>query len=219
MKRGEKIDKLMKGIVKEDNGCWVWVKGRFSKGYGAVVIGNKTMGTHRLAYLLFKGPLKKGKNVCHHCDNPPCCNPDHLFLGTHADNQRDKCNKGREARGKACVQINPATGERNGNAKLTDKQVVLIREEYNGKYGSMARLAKEHGVSVDQIRNVVRGNARMSGVETVDWETRCDKKAKRAPRPDWVKEKIRKTLKGRPRPKEVVDKIKASRWGNRTVIT
>lgn len=171
--------------------------------------------THRIAWEVFRGPIPNGKCVCHHCDNPPCCNPNHLFIGTHADNQKDKCDKGRQSHGRDCAPKDPARGGRNGNAKLSDLQVDRIRLEYDGKYGSIKRLAKVYGVSHHQIHCIVSGKQRMSGSDEVDWVTGCDRKAKRPPRPEWVREKIRKSLKGRKRPQEVVDKIRRSRWGER----
>jgi hypothetical protein len=83
--------------------CWLWTAGTFRlrNGYGkfgADPAASRTVYAHRFAYELSHGPIPPGLLVCHHCDNPPCCNPAHLFLGTIADNMRDMSDKGRAAR-------------------------------------------------------------------------------------------------------------------------
>jgi hypothetical protein len=71
------------------DGCWEWNAGRVPAGYGTVKIGGKNRMTHRVAYEVLVGRIPPGMEVCHECDNPPCINPDHLWIGTHADNMRD----------------------------------------------------------------------------------------------------------------------------------
>lgn len=80
--------------------CWVWNGTRNKHGYGVkqtrIERGRwRTRLTHRLAYEWANGPIPKGMSICHHCDNPPCCNPAHLFIGTHKDNVHDAIRKGR----------------------------------------------------------------------------------------------------------------------------
>lgn len=103
----------------EPTGCLVWTKGKCHDGYGNVYAFGKNTGTHRVAWMLTHGPIPEGMKVLHHCDNPPCCNPDHLFLGTDMDNTVDKCSKGRQ-RG--------AVGGQNPAAKLDESKVRRIRE-------------------------------------------------------------------------------------------
>lgn len=79
------------------SGCWPWTWAT-SHGYGRLRVFGRPMYAHRLAYLLAHGPIPVGMLVCHHCDNPPCVNPAHLFLGTDSDNQQDKVAKGRQWR-------------------------------------------------------------------------------------------------------------------------
>jgi hypothetical protein len=107
--------------------CWPWlglrVTARGQLTYGTIFGGGRHHWTNRLAWELANGPIPEGLLVLHHCDNRPCCNPAHLFLGTHTDNARDMVAKGRG--------VNPRpfpNGEANPNARLTAAQVARIRE-------------------------------------------------------------------------------------------
>ncbi len=106
-------------IVKSD-GCWLWQGAINTTGYGmANWPGQKNIPAHRRAYELLRGPIQEGMLALHKCDTPRCCNPDHLFFGTDADNCADKIAKDRHAR-----------GERSGHAVLTAAQVLEIRRDY-----------------------------------------------------------------------------------------
>lgn len=97
--------------------CWEWAAGK-SNGYGTVSINGRTYFAHRVVYYIHYGIDPGEMLVCHTCDNPGCCNPSHLFLGTCLDNNRDRTKKGRSA---------PQTGEHNKQAKLTENDIEAIR--------------------------------------------------------------------------------------------
>lgn len=140
--------------------CWVWTASTFPSGYGQFRIWGGSIHASRAAFLLERGPAFE-KLVCHHCDNRPCVNPAHLFLGTHGDNARDMNSKGR--RNDACgdrafARLHPerlARGEDQGLSKLTEREVQLIREIYAGGGVTHRGLAAEFGVAKTSISRVL----------------------------------------------------------------
>lgn len=117
------LDVLMMSVEMDPNsGCWLWSRGTAGRGYGIVTVDGERRKAHRLSWELHRGEIGD-KYVCHKCDTPQCINPDHLFLGTHSDNVRDMCSKGRMWR-----QNTPRNGEDGTNVKLTESQVVDIRK-------------------------------------------------------------------------------------------
>jgi len=132
--------------------CWSWIGSRDSFGYGVMFKSKKPHRVYRaprLAYELQIGPIAAGLHVLHRCDNPACVNPAHLFLGTQADNNRDRAAKGRGGGEKR-------RGIHNGRAKLTSKQVAKIRRLYATGDISQGQLAEIFGVSQPQISRIVR---------------------------------------------------------------
>lgn len=110
----ERFDRI--GVTVTPEGCHEWRGARRAGGYGAVSVAvRQTDYAHRVAWQLAFGPIPDGMFVCHRCDNPPCCNPEHLFLGTNADNMRDMVAKGREqphGRGQeTCKRDHPLSGD------------------------------------------------------------------------------------------------------------
>ena len=88
-----------RAVPEPNSGCWLWELHHASNGYGQATIDGATIGAHRLSYVAFVGVIPDGMVVCHKCDVRCCVNPEHLFLGTHSDNIRDRDMKGRQARG------------------------------------------------------------------------------------------------------------------------
>ena len=87
--------RLTSGLVRMPNGCLEWTRSKDGHGYGQIRIAGKTVNTHRFAWAQANGSIPEGMEVCHHCDNPPCCDLEHLFLGTQAENLADMTAKGR----------------------------------------------------------------------------------------------------------------------------
>lgn len=132
--------------VKRPSGCWEWAGRGLPKGCGRFQIDKKEWLAHRFSYFLAHGPIPEGLCVCHKCDNPKCVNPDHLFLGTNADNIADMRKKDRHTR-----------GEKVAWARLCDGDVKEIRSKYNPYIVTAGQLAKEYGVNEKTIRRIVQG--------------------------------------------------------------
>jgi hypothetical protein len=129
--------------VKKTDGCWNWVGAKHVKGYGAFRFNNRMGRAHRFSYELHRGGIPAGMLVLHRCDNPACVNPDHLFLGTNADNMADKVSKGRQAH-------HGFRGDEHPTAKLTVAEVLAVREAE----GTHREVAAQFGVSRKQIEDI-----------------------------------------------------------------
>jgi len=129
-------------LIEKENGCMEWSGARHPKGYGNITIQNKTVKLHRFV-LEQKLRRKLGENMCacHTCNNPPCCNSEHLYEGTNQDNMNDKVRSGRQARGSE----HGKRGELNSMSKLTEFQVRYIRDNRGKKL--QEEIAKEIGIS------------------------------------------------------------------------
>jgi len=134
--------------VEKNDGCWNWIGDLDKKGYGRINSGGnngKILFAHRASWMIHFG--EPDKHVCHHCDNPRCVRPDHLFLGTDKDNMADMSRKGR----------GPGPhflGEDHPMAKLTNRQVEEIKEalkSYKKGDRTIRTLAKKYGVHYQTI--------------------------------------------------------------------
>lgn len=134
-------------VPEPNTGCWLWCGNRNKAGYGLVKRRPKVWLAHRLSWLLHRGGLCDQDKVLHRCDTPECVNPDHLFLGTQADNIRDM-----EAKGRARHPCRAA----HGRSKLSENDVAAIREEYAVGGIRQADLAARYGVNQTTVSDIVR---------------------------------------------------------------
>jgi len=134
----EKVDKNgpTPEHVPEIGNCWIWTRKPSSRGYGSFHLFGRARCAHRFAWSSINGPVPQGLFVLHHCDNRMCVRPDHLWLGTHADNMADMRAKGRESKGERHKsRTHPETvtrGVRHHNAKFTPDLVREVRARYKG---------------------------------------------------------------------------------------
>ena len=124
-------------------GCWEWMGSRSKNGYGMIGLHGKLYFVHRVSWQLQHGPIPV--NVLHRCDNPPCWNPDHLFLGDQADNMQDCSRKGR---------LNSACGDQ-ANKSLTAVDVLEIRRRYGWGGWTLTALSDFYGVSIPNVAAII----------------------------------------------------------------
>lgn len=137
--------RLEEASVPEPNsGCWLWLMGVDGGGYGTIKVQGRMKKAHRLSYMVYRDMIPKGMKVLHRCDIPSCINPDHLFLGTQADNVRDMFAKGRQCNSR---------GERNGNSKLTAEDAAAIRQSTE----RCVVLGARYGISATMVSNIRTG--------------------------------------------------------------
>jgi len=135
-------ERFERRVAIRDSGCWEWTGGTYAAGYGCFWAQGTRHLAHRYAYERQNGVAPKSMQVCHHCDNRLCVNPDHLFLGTNDDNMRDMIAKGRNQH-----------GDGHAHAKLNSERVWFIR---NSKMTSK-ELAGMFGVTLGTVSAVRRG--------------------------------------------------------------
>ena len=138
-------ERVFKRLLVMPSGCWEWQGFRQPFGYGTIARGTREEGkvlVHRAMWEIVVGPIPEGIDVLHECDNPPCANPAHLFLGTQADNNADKTAKGRQCR-----------GETRPGAKLSYEKARSIRADSRPQ----RTIAAEYGVAQRTISKVQRG--------------------------------------------------------------
>ena len=141
MKNGTASERLAELSVAEESGCIRFTGHLDGEGYGRIMVSRVKYMAHRLSYYLNNGPIPDGYVVRHKCDNPSCINPEHLEVGTQADNIADKVSRGRQARGSGA-----------GRAILTEESVREIRSSPL----KVSELSALYGVSVVSIRNILR---------------------------------------------------------------
>ena len=142
------LEKRFWSKVRKTNNCWFWTAYLNNKGYGVFRLNGKDQKAHRVSYKLNIGKIPKDLFVCHHCDNPGCVNPKHLWVGTAKDNAHDMIKKGR---------LFTPRGEKCGLAKLKNKDIQKIRDFYYEKGKSQQEISYLFGVSQVAISLVTRG--------------------------------------------------------------
>lgn len=142
--RGDHLARFWSHVQKTPT-CWLWQGYCIADGYGSMSVGPKPTAAHRYSFELHKGPVPDGLFVCHSCDVRNCVNPDHLWLGTLSDNNRDMALKGRAA-----------SGSVNANSKLTERDVITIRLLMSEGLSNGA-IGKRYGVSKSTIWSIKRG--------------------------------------------------------------
>jgi hypothetical protein len=140
--RRDPVEKFWEKVLRGD-GCWEWRAGRDQKGYGVTNVDGKGRKAHRVSWELTNGPIPDGMQVCHHCDNPPCVRPDHLFLGTNQDNVDDAYRKGHFF-------------NRLGRAPSRDEAHRIVSLRASGL--SQTAIATETGLSRRTVQRVLDGS-------------------------------------------------------------
>lgn len=144
--------------------CWLWTGGTRvnanGEPYGRFWIGKRAVAAHRFAYVLAYGPIPRSRIVCHHCDTPLCCNPRHLYAGTHTTNAQD-----RERRGRRPI----LAGEAHPLARLSNADVATIRATYAAGGVTQRDLAERFGCRPQHVSRIVRGRKR--GATTAERRT------------------------------------------------
>lgn len=139
-------DRLEENIFYSPDGCWYWTGCCFQHdGRGRIQVNGKSKLAYRMLYALKVGPVPDEKFLCHHCDNPICVNPNHLFIGDQLANYQDMVKKGKKRR----HQI----GEKSSVAKLNNKQVIEIRALHGLKNDEIGTMYGVSGSLISMIRN------------------------------------------------------------------
>lgn len=139
--------------VEQGPECWFWKAKPDTGGYGSFRFRGRKYRAHRVAWILTYGEIAPGLSVLHHCDTPACVRPDHLFLGTQADNIRDAASKGRLNLAGLSKGRVPLKGERNGGARLSRESVEEIRSLAGSV--SQTELAKRYEVNQSTISRLL----------------------------------------------------------------
>ena len=153
--RPQLIDRLMRSVSKTET-CWLWSGTVSDSGYGVISDSSghpRVKKVHRVVYAHFVGEIPNGMMVCHRCDVPLCVNPEHLWLGTNADNMRDMGEKGR-----SLFHKRNFVGENHGNSKLTESQVRAIRQRRADGL-TFAAIGAEFNISTSSAHLVCAGRS------------------------------------------------------------
>jgi len=162
------IERFWANVDTQSEECWLWL-GWMRNGYGGFCIRKKSLLAHRVSYALTYGEVPSDMYICHHCDNPSCVRPSHLFLGTPSDNMKDASEKGRlrgkvkpsqgfQAGARHWTHTNPSRiprGSSRAGAKLSEEIINDIKHDV--LYMSQAKVAHKYGVSQSTISRACSG--------------------------------------------------------------
>jgi hypothetical protein len=143
-------EKFWPRFAQDAAGCWEWAGARTKAGYGQLHHKGLALYAHRVSWELHYGPIPPNADVCHTCDRPACVRPDHLFVGSHAQNMADSKAKGRNS----TIGIGPHIGEAHPGAKLTEADVRAIRARSSERHSAIAR---DFAVSRPTITAIMTG--------------------------------------------------------------
>lgn len=163
--KGDSLENRFWSRVDKSGNCWEWTGHKTKDGYGRLFRNGKTVRAHRLSYEIHIGQIPEGMSICHHCDNPCCVNPDHLFAGTTADNVADREEKGRsnvESRSgdNHWMTRKPwriAHGRTMMRSHLTDEMVMKIKIRYADGGVTQRKLATDWGISYKNMNLILTG--------------------------------------------------------------
>lgn len=143
--------------VRKTDNCWEWRASTNREGYGTFGFRCKVWKAHRVSWVLAYGEIPEDYCVCHYCDNPSCVCPDHLFLGTNADNSQDKVAKDRHAKGETLAK--GKRGELNPQSVLTETDIIEIRRDFapRCRHRGTRALGRKYGVSHQLISDILNG--------------------------------------------------------------
>ena len=133
---------LDKVDIKDSDLCWNWLGGYKGNGYGQFYLDHRVISAHRVSWVLFNGPIDPGLFVLHKCDNPSCCNPSHLYLGTHCDNMADRSDR------------NP---HKTGRNPLFSKNDILYMEHLSSSGNTQRQIAEIMGTCQSVIWRILTG--------------------------------------------------------------
>lgn len=147
--------------VDKTGNCWLWTANSDRRGYGKFSLQCHTYRSHRVAYQIAVGPVPDEMLILHKCDTPACVNPDHLYVGTHQMNMKDRQNKGRAAYGKRNgMSTHPETilrREASPRAKITMAIADSIRKDHAEGFKSHQKLGAKYGIKKSQVHNILTG--------------------------------------------------------------
>jgi len=144
-----------KFILGSSDQCWLWLGATNNSRYGLFKLNNVAELAHRVAYLIEYGPFDFILCVLHSCDNPPCCNPRHLFLGTRLDNNQDRDEKGRNG-------WYNQSGVRNPNAQFSDELIEKLLTDHKTMQFTQVALSKKYNMSTAHVNRIIHGRRRSS---------------------------------------------------------